>query len=292
MLAACAQAITRGHEVYAQVSCQPLTMEFTLDNAYPLNNLVAWEPLIDARADDFRRAFADAGFRAAFRDDLATPVKGRLFYGDWTRLDVAECASSANAALEGRSIADIAGERGADPVDVFFDLALEEDLATVFTGRLLNVDEDAIEPMLHHEASLVSLSDAGAHLTFMCDAGYGLRLLGHWVRERRSFTLGEAIHQVSARPASIYRIPRRGRLAPGYWADMMLFDPDRIDLSKPIRRHDLPAGDSRLVREAIGLEGVWVNGIRIFADAALRDLGAPPGKLLREFDGQSAGRCL
>ena len=93
---------------------------------------------------------------------------------------------SARAELEQRSIAELARAAGKDPLDLMLDLALDEDLDTVFSALLLNSDEAAVGRMLKHPASLVSLSDAGAHLTFFNDAGFGLHLLGHWVRERRA----------------------------------------------------------------------------------------------------------
>jgi N-acyl-D-aspartate/D-glutamate deacylase len=283
MLAACRAAQARGHEVHAQVGCQPLAMDFTLANAYPLHNLEVWEDLKASSAAELAGIFRDADFRARFRADVANPRKGRMFYGDWRLVEVAQAARSGNAALEGLSVAELAAREGTDPVDVFFDLALDEELETVFSAKLLNVDEDAVEGLLTHEASLVSLSDAGAHLTFMCDAGYGLRLLGHWVRERGTFELGEAIRQLTSLPADVYRIPERGRVMPGAWADLMLFDPATVDVSKSRRVHDLPGGDSRLVREPVGLHGVWVNGARVHDGRAYLEVDRPPGQILQEF---------
>jgi len=75
------------------------------------------------------------------------------------------------------------------------DLALEEDLKTVFIALTLNSDEEAVGRMLRHPASMVSLSDAGAHLTFFNDAGFGLHLLGHWVRELGVLSLAEAVRK-------------------------------------------------------------------------------------------------
>ena len=93
-----------------------------------------------------------------------------------------EAALPANAHCEDRTLADIAAAAGTDPLDAMLDLALAEDLQTVFAALTLNSDEVAVGRMLTHPHSMVSLSDAGAHLSFFCDAGYGLHLLGHWVR--------------------------------------------------------------------------------------------------------------
>src|SRR6185436_4207039 len=99
----------------------------------------------------------------------------RLFNGEWDRVEVIEAKRKG---LEQKSIAALAGDAGKDPLDFMLDLALEEDLDTVFNALLLNSDEQAVARMLRHPCSLVSLSDAGAHLTFFNDAGFGLHLLG------------------------------------------------------------------------------------------------------------------
>ena len=90
------------------------------------------------------------------------------------------------------------------------DLALAEDLRTIFTAQLLNSDEGRGGAMLNHPHSLVSLSDAGAHLTFFNDAGFGLHLLGHWVRERGAMSLPEAVRRLTSQSAQLFgmREPR------------------------------------------------------------------------------------
>lgn len=280
----CAAAADRGVQVYGQTSCQPLTMEFTLANAYPLSSLDVWDDLRGADADRLARSFADPAFRDRFRAALGVPKKGKLFYGNWSRVQVGQVATDANRAAEGRSIADLAAAAGKDPVDVFFDLALSEKLGTLFSAQLINADEDQLEPMLQHPNGVIALSDAGAHLSFLCDAGYGLHLLGHWVRDRKAFSLEEAVRQLTSKPAAIYRIPDRGRIAPGGPADLMLFDPAHVAPSpRPRRVADLPGGDSRMVRDPIGMHGVWVNGVQVHDGRDHVQSGAGPGRVLRHF---------
>ena len=82
----------------------------------------------------------------------------------------------------------------------------------MFSALLLNSDEAAVGRMLKHPCSLVSLSDAGAHLTFFNDAGFGLHLLGHWVRERGVLTLADAVWRLTGQPAQLFGIQERGAL--------------------------------------------------------------------------------
>jgi hypothetical protein len=166
-----------------------------------------------------------------------------------------------------------------------FDLAIEENLDTVFSAVLLNSDEEAVARMLAHPASLVSLSDAGAHLTFFNDAGFGLHLLGHWVRERQVLSLSSAVRKLTAEPAALFGLTDRGLIRPGAWADLLLFDPSTVGRADKTRVNDLPGGGARLLTPPVGVHGVWVNGTRV-VDAhghpvAMSPVDPWPGQLLR-----------
>lgn len=277
---ACAQARARGIPVYAQASCQPLSMDFELSAAYPMLMVADWPQTQDP--SQLSKVFADRGFRERVRADLKVPNGPRLFNGDWAQVEVTIAARPANAALEGRSIADIARERGQDPVDVFLDLSIAEGLATTFTAKLLNLDERKVGELLEIDGNMVSLSDAGAHHTFFCDAGFGMHFLGHWVRENKRFTLPRAIKKLTSDLADIYGIAERGALVPGHWADFILFDPATVGITKPQRIQDLPANGSRLIRRAPGLLGTWVNGVQVFDGNAYTKV-TPPGHILTRF---------
>ncbi len=283
-----AEAHSRGHELYAQVSPCPLTMEFTLKNPYLMESYTAWRPAMEAEGDALKQVYADPAFRAAMKSELDNSEGLRAFNGEWERIEVVEVANSTHAPFEGRSVARIAAEAGKHPLDWILDFGLEEDLATGFSSVLLNSDDDAVGQLLSDPNTSIALSDAGAHLTFFCDAGFALHLLGYWTREKGLFTVEQAIHQLSARQAEIYRIPDRGRLVPGAFADMMLFDPAAVGRTANRREFDLPAGGSRLTCSARGLHGVWVNGVRVADGEGLLSLesleGGLPGRVIRQFD--------
>ena len=282
MLEGAAAAQSRGNALWAQVSCQPLSMDFSMRTAFPLQSLDAWEPLHTASDEEFLAIIASADFRNRFRDELEKPQSGKIFYGDWRRVEVAMATTPAHRALEGETIETIAGREGRDPVDVMFDLAVDERLGTTFNAALLNADEAAVEGLLRHDAGLISLSDAGAHLCYLCDAGYGLHLLGHWVRDKGVFGLEDGIRRVTSLPARLYGIPDRGEIAPGKFADLLLFDPATVGRGAIRRVDDLPGGESRLVRDASGVHGVWVNGTAVYDAGGYRDV-APPGHVLDRY---------
>jgi len=282
-LDAIAAAGARGRRMAGAVSCCPLSMDFTLHSPYTFEGLAAWKPAMGLAADAYRAKLADAGFRAAVRDEIASPATFRLFNGEWDKVQVVEAARPEHGRYEQRSIAALAAQAQADPLSFMLDLALAENLDTVFTALLLNSDEDAVGRMLRHPASLVSLSDAGAHLTFFNDAGYGLHLLGHWVRERGTLTLAEAARKLCGDVVALFGIRERGALRPGYWADLMLFDPAVVNRGPKHRVRDLPANGARLTTPALGVHGVWVNGVRVADAAGTRGIDCLPGKMLRDF---------
>ncbi len=274
----------RGRRMWGQVSCCPLTMDFTFRSPYVFESIPAWQPAMRTSGAERLAVLRDPAFREAVRRDIATSPTVRLFNGEWDQVSVVQVADASRAACEGLSIAELAAADAADPLDWILDLALAEDLATGFAAVLLNADEAAVGRLLVDEASSIALSDAGAHLTFFCDVGFGLRLLGHWVRERGVMTLEEAVHRLTGQPAAIYGIRERGLIVPGAWADLLLFDPATVGRSAARRAADLPAGAERLVTDPLGVHGVWVNGTRIIGTDA-QALGAPlAGRVLRRFD--------
>ena len=99
-----------------------------------------------------------------------------------------------NQKYAGKNIAELAAMRNQDPLNAFLDLSLEEDLGTVFWNANNGGDSNAMGEILRSPYVLVGTSDAGAHVQFGADFGYGTILLGLWVRERQVMTLEQAIH--------------------------------------------------------------------------------------------------
>ncbi len=283
-LAACGPAHERGAELFGQVSCQPLSHDFTLENAYLMYSLEVWSGLKAANRKTLIETFGDPMFRDQFRAGFEKPQKGRIFYGDWTKVDVISCIREENQFLEGRTIAEIAETQRLDPVDVFFDLALSEDLETCFNAKVMNSDDKAVGELIMSKFSVIAQSDAGAHLDYFCDAGYGLYFLEHWVRRHSALTLSEAIRRLTSFPADLYRIPERGRIKPNAFADLILFDPETVGVSRSRRVKDLPGGASRLVRNPLGLKSVWVNGRQTFDGTNILPDGQGAGCVLDHFN--------
>jgi N-acyl-D-amino-acid deacylase len=282
-LAAMKAAQARGRNLVPQISCCALTMEFKLGSAYVFEDNPTWKRTMTTAPADLPALLADAAFRDGVKKDFVEGKGRRLFNSEWDRLFVREVREPQHRPLEGRSIAELAAAAGKHPVDWMLDFALDEKLDTLFIAELLNSDPDAVGKLINEESAHVSLSDAGAHLTFFCDADFGLHLLGHWSRDRGTLPLEAAVHKLTGHPAKLFGMTDRGTLRAGAAADLLLFDPKTVGRGKRERTYDLPAGASRLVAHPQGVHGVWVNGLRIVDAKGPIAIDARPGRVLRDF---------
>jgi N-acyl-D-aspartate/D-glutamate deacylase len=279
------QARARGRQLVAQTSCCPLSMDFTFKSPYLFESMTAWKPAMAAHgAEALKQVYRDPAWREAVRQELAA-ARGRLvFNSEWDKLFVVETAKPENRAMEGATLAELARRDGKDPLDFILDFALSEDLDTMFVAQLLHNDDKEVGKILADPNTHISLSDAGAHLTFFCDAGFGLHLMGHWSRDLGVLDLPQAVHRLTGQPATLFGIRNRGFLRDGHAADLMLFDPATVARGPKRRTHDLPAGAARLTTSAVGLHGVWINGTRVAdANGFCVDRNARPGEVIRDF---------
>ena len=278
-------ATDQGIEMWGQVSCRPLSMEFTMESPYLFEGIHSWRPAMECSSLElYEKVLADNNFRGNLVNEIEDNAQVRLFNGDWDKIIVREVYNHKYQNLEGRSIKDIALDSNVQPLDWLLDHALSDNgMDTLFIAMLLNSDEKAVGKLLKHPRANITLSDAGAHLTFFNDAGYGLYMLQKWVRENKIMSIEEAIYNLTGKQADIYRIDQRGRLVPGQYADMILFDPDKVGVSQSYRVSDLPGGGSRLNIDGHAVKGVWINGERVLKDMNLVNNSKLPGKVIRGF---------
>ena len=261
------EGLAHGAPVWPQVTPRPLTMQFTMADAYNLNTGQVFGELLKVSRAVRVAAYRDPEWRAAAAADLEeSPMRPR-----WATFEVSE--SRRFPELQGRRVTDLARERGVTPLDVMCELALAEDLETRFRAYIANDEPDAVAQLLTHEHVALGLSDAGAHVDQLCDAPLPTDLLGAWVRDRGLMPLETAIRKLAGEPADIFGFVRRGYLREGYWADVCVFEPDTVGTGPTRRVRDFPAGGERLTAEApTGVRHVLVNGTAIRVDGAQRDL--------------------
>ena len=254
-------AQNQGYEIWGQVSCKPLTMEFTMQEPYMLEGLTSWkEYMLQDSYQNKINVLKDNSFRKKVLEEVTDTTKNKLFIGNWEKIKLIKTKNNELKYFEGFNLCEISKKFNKTPFDWLLDNTISGGIADLFSAELLNSDNDEVEKLLTHQYSTIALSDAGAHLSLLCDAGYGLDLLGKWTRDIKIFSLEEAVNKLTAKQADICRIPKRGRLVPGHYADMILFDPNLIGTSKNYRTNDLPADSERLMVDPIGLKEVWVNG--------------------------------
>jgi N-acyl-D-aspartate/D-glutamate deacylase len=266
-----------GVRVVPQVSCRPLTLEFQWKAPFPFESQPELRPVSAADFAGRKRIYADPAFRDALKARVDRGALRPRFYG----MVLSEHAP--DPSLCERTVEDLAAERNVHPVDLALDLALDAELESRFRFEAANTDDEDVAELLVHPASMLGLSDAGAHASQLCDAGAPTTLLGKWVREKGTLTLEEGVRRLTSEPAEIFGVKGRGRLEVGLAADVAVFDPARVGC-QPVRRvHDFPAGADRLVADATGIRFVIVNGTVIREDGrdALGAGDALPGRVLR-----------
>ncbi len=279
-----AVAASFGRELYGQVTPFPEIMDFNLREPYPLESLTSWQPAMAASSDEERMAvFRDPSFRQRVKSELGTAGAPFRFSNQWNTMTIKSKAFRKRQVPDKRSIADIAKAQNKHPLDCMLDLALSEFLETNFTVGMFNAEEDAVTRLLTHERACIGLGDAGAHLTFFCQAGTGLYLLQRFVRERGDLTLQDAIYRLTRQPAEAMRIGGRGRIIVGAHADLFLFDADTVGIGQRCMVGDLPGGLERVHTPPLGIHGVWVNGQRVVDSRGNLLQEIQPGSVLRQF---------
>ncbi len=144
-------------------------------------------------------------------------------------------------------------------------------------GKIVEIGE--LPKLAADSRTILGLSDAGANLGLLCDAGYCTYLLGIWAREKQVLTLERAVQRLTSEPADYFGIRTRGRLLAGLAAHITIFDYDRVMPGPVVMLSDLPGGGRRLVQEARGIQYTIVNGGVVYENG--QHTGALPGEVLR-----------
>jgi N-acyl-D-aspartate/D-glutamate deacylase len=258
-----------------QVSCRPLRVQFTLKNPFIFAGMTPWNTVFNRTPQE-----QTATYRSdVFRNDWKAEMERRRATGLWSRITIRDASSPNVTALAGQSVAEIAAARNVEPHTAFLDVALEDNLDTLFDYPVFNQDPEAVKPLVTDPRFLIGLSDGGAHVDQLCDVGYATYLLGKWVRQWQALTLERAVHRLTGEVADFFGIPNRGCLKPGAVADMVLFDPDTVDDMPAEYVHDLPNGAKRLIARAKGVDATIVAGQVVYRDG--QPTGARPGTVLR-----------
>ncbi|MBO0731954.1 MAG: amidohydrolase family protein [Acidimicrobiaceae bacterium] len=275
-------AAARGARVVALTLPPGNGLRVTLVSGAPLNGLPGWREVFALPVPSRMQALADPSVRSRLEAGATSDEAGVLRgLAHWPVLTVEETFTDATAAYRGRTVRDVAAAMGVAPFDALLDVALADGLRTGF--RYPTMPETDADWALRLEVwrdprAVIGGSDAGAHLDMMCGATYSTTVLAT-ARTREALTMEEAVRLLSDVPARLYGLRDRGRLEPGCFADLVVFDPETVGPGTESTRDDLPGGASRLYATSRGVEHVLVSGTRVVAEGKLT--GATPGSLLR-----------
>jgi N-acyl-D-aspartate/D-glutamate deacylase len=275
-----------GLDVTGQVGAKSIGVLFGLETSRnPFDSHPAWQPLAALPpAERVRRLLDDAALRQRLVDERPGDPLTHWFDKAFGRTFVlgagldyepaADQSLAARARREGRSA---------------WALALDALLADGGRGLLLHPFENythgdlgVVHAMLDDDATVMGLSDAGAHVGTICDAAGPTFLLQHWARDRTrgpKLPLERLVKKQTADTARVYGLADRGTLAPGLRADINVIDFDRLGLLPPEVAYDLPTGGRRLLQRARGYRHTFVAGVEVLRDDTLT--GATPGRLIR-----------
>jgi N-acyl-D-amino-acid deacylase len=269
-----------GAEVWPQVTSRPVTVEFSMAHGGLLLANTEFRALMGSSLEDRRAAYRDPAWRERAVDTLA---RQRSLRPRWDTYVITRC--DAEPTLVGRHLAAVAAERGVTPFALALDLALAEDgLGLVVHGVVSNDDPAAVAQLLRDEHCTLGLSDAGAHVSQLCDASQATDFLGGWVREREVMSWAAALRKLTGVQADLMGFADRGYLREGAWADVAVFDPATIGPGAVRRVRDFPANAERLTADApTGITHVLVNGVPIRRDGVMVPgaLDARPGQIVR-----------
>ncbi|MBO0758540.1 MAG: amidohydrolase family protein, partial [Bradyrhizobiaceae bacterium] len=277
-------AAAAGGNMFGQCHSRGISVALSFQTNLPFDALPEWQPIRSLPRDDQLRALRDPCVRASLVRAASDPSRYKVGVGGEPRpprydiMTVLKDPTGPN-----RTVAAIAAELGKDPVDVIIDCAVASNLQQFFLQPLYDIRDDELLKLMRHPRSIMTFSDSGAHVGQITDASIFTYLLAYWVRQRREFSLEEAIRMITSVPARAWRFADRGLVREGLIADLNIFDPDVIGPCLPTVANDLPGGSRRLDQRATGIAATVVGGVTTLRDGL--PTGAMPGRLLRRRGG-------
>jgi N-acyl-D-amino-acid deacylase len=287
LLALTAEARNDGINMTAGVGARPVGMLINLlSRVHPLSHHPSFRSLIGLPLQEIVRRLRDPVLRARLLTERPEGMT-RWWQTKMAKFDGMFALGSPPDYEPDthRSVAAIAAQQGRSPLEVIYDLLIENDGSEWIYFPLINYAERSFEPlheMLTHSGAVLSLADGGAHCGMICDASAPTYLLSHWVRDRRRgprLRLEHAVWHLTQRAADSWSLRDRGRIATGLRADLNVLDMDRINIKKPYWAADLPANGRRLLQDAEGYDYTFCNGTITWENG--QHTGELPGRLVR-----------
>lgn len=287
------EAITQGEKIFPQYSPRPVGMVTSLGSYHAFTARPSYKALAALPVEERARRMAQPHVKAAILGEMddedsssSDPMQHVHKTFQKRMIDTYDLGGNPDfEPLPSESIVERARRDGRDPFDLLYDLLIQNDgrhVLNIFATNYLDGDLEKLSPLLKNESYLLGLGDAGAHVSFICDAGFPSFVLAHWGKTRtrgKTLPIEMLVRRMTSDAARVYRLDDRGVVAPGLRADLNVIDLDRLRLFPPHLAHDLPLGAQRFLQNAEGYEATIVNGV--ITRRKDQDTGARPGRLLR-----------
>lgn len=289
MLALTDEARKEGAHVTAQIACRPTGMVLGWQSTiHPFVARASYYEISKLPFAERYEKLKDPEVRARILADRPREMGplGKIMTQGFDRMFRLETDGRLNYEPSANdSVAALAERTGRKPDEIVYDMLMEKDGRGYIYLPLLNYTNfnfDHIHEMMQHPATILSLSDGGAHCGVICDASFPTYMLTHWVRDRtrgERLSLEKVVSMQTRDTARLYGLHDRGVLAPGMKADVNIIDFDRLRINAPEMVFDLPADGRRMIQKAEGYRATIVNGVVTFENGEAT--GEMPGRLVR-----------
>jgi N-acyl-D-aspartate/D-glutamate deacylase len=271
--------VAAGGRMFGLSHSRGISVVLSFQTRLPFDVLPEWKEVRSLPLDEQKHALRipsvrDRLVKAANEGDYGRPIGAEARRPHYDRIQVLDRPVPPNV-----TVAELARQRGIDPVELMIDLALETDFDQLFFQPLFAYDLDDVLTVMKHPRAVMTFSDSGAHVSQIADCSIQTHLLAYWVRDRQAIMLEEAVRMLTSAPAAAWGFADRGLLREGFVADINVFDPDRVGPNLPTVVADLPGGVKRLKQTATGFLATVVGGEVVLVDG--KHTGALPGRLLR-----------
>ncbi|MCE2391562.1 MAG: amidohydrolase family protein [Proteobacteria bacterium] len=255
------QAGGAGARLHPQFMTNRSGFYLKLSDTFVFDELLTWREVLCLEGEERLAALRDPAVRDRLREEWESPEPGAISL-NWEDLVIEAVSDPALQERVGRTLGELARERGAHLMDVFLDICLEDDLDTWWTLRQNQRSADYVnhitEQGIAHPLVMSGSSDGGAHLATFVGADFTTRLLTDWVPH--ALSLEQAIYRLTGMPATVHGLRDRGFIREGAYADLVLFDPERLAVGDVHLLRDFPADSARFVVDAEGYVATVVNG--------------------------------
>jgi N-acyl-D-aspartate/D-glutamate deacylase len=275
----CHEAFEQGVRLHPQFTTNHLELHLKLADTFVFDEMPEWRSVLTLPEPERSDRLRDPAVRERLQAEFDDPASRAVSF-EWSDLVVEDVLDDAHRERIGKSVTELAEERGTQPLAAFLDVSLEEGLETRWQTRLSEVARQFIAHVVGTAVAdpivMPGSSDGGAHLASFTGADYTTRLLTDWVPAPLS--LEQAVWRSTLMPATVHGLADRGVLREGARADVIVMDPSRLAAGDAHRTRDFPADTERYVVDAQGYRATIVNGEVLLEDG--KHTGALPGSIL------------